>query len=45
MGQTLKMLKFTGSILVFFTNFCPIKIDLSGNTVFKNICDFQTLLR
>ena len=36
----------------FFTNFCQIKIDLSGNTVYRFIsnvvwdffCEFQTLL-
>ena len=25
-------------ILAFYTNFCPIKIDLSGDTVLKKLC-------
>ena len=29
------------SILAFFTNFCPIKIDLSGNTVWQQASGFQ----
>ena len=28
-------------ILAFLTNFCPIKIDLSGNTVWPQSSDFQ----
>ena len=28
-------------ILVFSTHFCPIRIDLSGNTVLQQVSDFQ----
>ena len=30
-------------ILAFFNNFCPIKTDLSGNTVRPQASDFQKL--
>ena len=36
-----KMSHLTFSILVFFTNFCPIKIDLSGNTTWPQASGFQ----
>ena len=32
-------------ILAFSTNFCPIKIDLSGNTVWPQALDFQNLAK
>ena len=32
-AKLLKMSHFRFSILAFSTNFCPIKVDLSGNTV------------
>ena len=36
-----KMSHFSISILAFSTNFCPFKIDLSGNTVWPQALDFQ----
>ena len=33
------------SILAFSTNFCPIKIDLSGNTVWPQASGFQKLAK
>ena len=33
------------SILAFSTNFCPIKTDLSGNTVWPQASDFQKLAK
>ena len=33
------------SILAFSTNFCPIKIDLSGNTVWLQVSAFQKLAK
>ena len=33
------------SILAFSTNFFPIKIDLSGNTVWPQASDFQKLAK
>ena len=51
--KLLKMSHLNISILAFSTNLCPIKLDLSGNTVniarfARNVkcdffCDFQTL--
>ena len=32
-------------ILAFFTNFCPIKTDLSGNTVWPQALGFQKLAK
>ena len=32
-------------ILVFFTNFCPIDIDLAGNTVWPQASGFQKLAK
>ena len=32
-------------ILVFFTNFCPIDIDLSGNTVWPQASGFQKVAK
>ena len=32
-------------ILAFSTNFCPIKTDLSGNTVWPQASDFQKLAK
>ena len=32
-------------ILAFFTNFCPIKTDLSGNTVWPQTSGFQKLVK
>ena len=32
-------------ILAFFTNFCPIKVDLSGNTVWPQASGFQKLAK
>ena len=32
-------------ILAFFTNFCPFKTDLSGNTVWPQASDFQKLAK
>ena len=32
-------------ILAFSTNFCPIKTDLSGNTVWLQASDFQKLVK
>ena len=32
-------------ILAFFTNFCPIKTDLSGNTVWPQASGFQKLAK
>ena len=31
--------------MAFFTNFCPIKIDLSGNTVWPQASGFQKLAK
>ena len=36
-----KMSHLNFSVLVFTTNFCPIKIDMSGNTVCPQASDFQ----
>ena len=32
-------------VLAFFTNFCPIKTDLSGNTVWPQALGFQNLAK
>ena len=32
-------------ILAFSSNFCPIKTDMSGNTVWPQASDFQTLAK
>ena len=32
-------------ILAFSTSFCPIKIDLSDNTVWQQTADFQKLVK
>ena len=36
-----KMSHLNFSILAFTTNFCPIKIDMSGNTVWQQASSFQ----
>ena len=33
------------SILAFSTNFCPIKIDMTGNAVWMQTSDFQKLAK
>ena len=38
-----KMSHMDFSILGFSTNFCPFKIDLSGNTVWQQAKGFQKL--
>ena len=43
--KTLKSLTGTFGILAFFTNFCPIKTDLSGNTVWPQTSVFQKLVK
>ena len=40
-----KMSHLNFSILAFSTNFCPIKTDLSGNTVWPQTSDFQKLAK
>ena len=40
-----KSLKMIFWILAFFTNFCPIKTDLSGNTVWPQASGFQKLAK
>ena len=39
------MLHLDFSILAFFTNFCPIKSDLSGNTIWPQAPSFQKLAK
>ena len=39
--KLLKMSQLNFWILAFSTNFCPIKTDLSGNTVWPQASDFQ----
>ena len=39
------MLHLNFSILAFSTNFCPIKSDLSGNTVWPQASGFQKLAK
>ena len=39
--KSLKMSHLNFLILAFSTNFCPIKIELSGNTVWPQALDFQ----
>ena len=41
--KLLKMSHFKFSILAFSTNFCPIKVDLSGNTVWPQTTGFKIL--
>ena len=41
--KLLKMSHLNFLILAFFTNFCPNKTDLSGNTVWPQASDFQKL--
>ena len=41
--KLLKMSHLNCWILAFSTNFCPIKSDLSGNTVWQQASDFQKL--
>ena len=43
--KLLKMLQLNFWILAFSTNFCPIKTDLSGNTVWQQALDFQKLAK
>ena len=43
--KLLKMSHLIFLILAFSTNFCPIKIDLSGNTVWPQASDFQKLAK
>ena len=40
-----KLSHMSFSILTFSTNFCPIKIDQSGNTVWPIASDFQKLVK
>ena len=40
-----KMSHLTFSILAFSTNFCPIKSDLSGNTIWQQASGFQKFAR
>ena len=42
---SLKMSHLNFSILAFSTTFCPIKTDLSGNTVWRQASAFQKLLK
>ena len=42
--KLLKMSHFYFLKLAFSINFCPIKIDLSGNTVWPQASDFQTMI-
>ena len=37
-------MKITQNV-AFFTNFCPIRIDLSGNTVWPQALGFQKLTK
>ena len=43
--KLLKMSHFNFWILAFSTNFCPIKTDLSGNTVWPQTSGFQKLAK
>ena len=43
--KLLKMSHLNFSILASFTNFCPIKSDLSGNTVWPQVSGFQKLAK
>ena len=43
--KILKMSHLNFSILAFSINFCPIKIDLSGNTVWPHASGFQKLVK
>ena len=43
--KLLKMSHLNFLILVFSTNFCPIKTDLSGNTIWPQASDFQKLAK
>ena len=43
--KSLNMSHLSFSILAFSTIFCPIKIDLSGNTVWPQALDFQKLAK
>ena len=43
--KLLKMSNLNSLILAFSTNFCPIKSDLSGNTVWPQASDFQKLAK
>ena len=43
--KLLKMSHLNFWILAFSTNFCPIKTDLSGNTVWPQASDFQKLAK
>ena len=44
-GKLLKMSHLHLWILAFSTNFCPIKTDLSGNTVWPQASGFQKLAK
>ena len=43
--KLLKMSHFNFWVLVFSTNFCPFKTDLSGNTVWPQASGFQKLAK
>ena len=43
--KLLKMSHLHLGILAFSTNFCPVKIDLSGNTVWPQASGFQNLAK
>ena len=43
--KLLKMSHLNFIILAFSTNFCPIKTDLSGNTVWPQASGFQKLTK
>ena len=43
--KLLKMSHLIFLILAFLTNFCPIKTDLSGNTVWQQALGFQKLAK
>ena len=43
--KLLKMSHLNCSTLEFSTNFCPIKINLSGNTVWQQVSGFQKLVK
>ena len=43
--KLLQMSHFNFGISAFSTNFCPIKTDLSGNTVWPQALGFQKLAK
>ena len=44
-GKLLKISIWIFDILAFSPSFCPIKIDLSDNTVWQQTADFQKLVK